>query len=116
MKSRGLSPLHRPRRRAAARLFLQGRNWLPLLPPPALPVADNPPPVAGPGQPPDVAPMPPPGLLVMGLPARRPDADTSCKRAMTRAPLVIVISAPLAIESRKRIKISEREETLENFQ
>jgi hypothetical protein len=35
---------------------------------------------------------------------------------MTRAPLAIVISAPLAIESRKRIKISEREETLENFQ
>ena len=55
-------------------------------------------------------------LSVMGLPARRPDADTSCKRAMTRAPLAIVISAPLAIESRKRIKISEREETLENFQ
>ncbi len=45
----------------------------------------------------------------MGLPARRPDADTSCKRAMTRAPLAIVISAPLAIvESRKRIKVSER--------
>ena len=52
----------------------------------------------------------------MGLPARRPDAVASCKRAMTRTPLAIVISAPLAVESRERIKIRERRETLEELQ
>ena len=92
MKSRGLSPLHRPRRRAAARLFLQGRNWpLPLLPPPAL--ADTPPPVAGPGQPPDVAPLPPPGLLqprrLGGLQGRRllpPPPRRGSQRSVLRLP------------------------------